>query len=186
MESRESVECKHDVTDAGPEEVQNERPGKVLINSRTIPPLQGKEKGYMLVIVNETFKKHVEREGARQDFQNIKEIGERLGFQILNKDNYMNLSKDETSEWLKIASEADHSACERFMIVVSSHGNEEMTGKVKEHAFYCADSKPYSTNSMIEMFNKCDKLTGKPKIFIIQACRGKCYYYCFILLFNNI
>ena len=136
------------------------------------------ERGYLLMIVNDRFKRQLNREGAHWDLIKMKEVARKLGFRLFNYDNERNLSKAETIQLLRRAQQADHSKCDSFMFMISSHGLEQPNVRARgkpDHALVCADDQLIFTSSILEMFNdeNCPSLKNKPKLFIVQACRGK-------------
>ena len=64
-------------------------------------------------------------------------------------------------------SERDFSKCSGLIITIITHGGE---GNV----LYSKDCKPVQLKELAEKFNsaECKALKNKPKIFIINACRG--------------
>ena len=60
----------------------------------------------------------------------------------------------------------DHTNRDCLAIVVMTHGEEEM--------IYARDDK-FPADDIIDKFrgNFCTTLAGKPKLFFIEACRGK-------------
>lgn len=60
----------------------------------------------------------------------------------------------------------EHSSYDSTIVVLMSHGNHG--------AIYGIDEEQVSISSLAELFNpsNCFALAEKPKIFIIQACRG--------------
>ena len=59
----------------------------------------------------------------------------------------------------------DFSKYDCFICVLMSHGGES-------HIIYGTDDIPNSINSLIKPFKDCKTMRGKPKLFIVQACRG--------------
>ena len=59
-----------------------------------------------------------------------------------------------------------HQAAESTVVCILSHGEEGY--------IFGADGKKFELDAIFELFDNtsCRHLLGKPKIFIIQACRG--------------
>lgn len=71
------------------------------------------------------------------------------------------------SDWLntiKEYSEKDHSEMDAFVCCILSHGEK---GTV-----FGVDGKPVQIRDLTQPFTRCSTLTGKPKLFFIQACQG--------------
>lgn len=135
------------------------------------------ERGYMLIIINEFFDIQDTRDGARCDLRNMRAIARKFGFRILNHKNDKDLTKQETMYWLNRAQETDHSKCDCFAFVISTHGYEKKNadaGGREDHALVCADEETIFTSTITDKFNddNCPTLMNKPKFFFIQACRG--------------
>ncbi|XP_045211959.2 uncharacterized protein LOC123563303 [Mercenaria mercenaria] len=136
------------------------------------------QRGYMFTIVNDQFARQSPRDGAHWDLLKMREIARKFGFLSLNYNQERNLTKSETMHLLSRARNTDHSDCDCFMFMISTHGLEQRNslkgGKV-DHALVCADDQLIFTSTIMDMFNdtNCPTLKGKPKIFYIQACRGE-------------
>ncbi|RLW09094.1 hypothetical protein DV515_00002589 [Chloebia gouldiae] len=85
-----------------------------------------------------------------------------LGFEVRLFDD---LKKDDVQQTIYEASMEDHSNADCFVCVFLSHGED---GNI-----FAYDDK-IEIQTITDMFrgDKCQSLVGKPKIFIIQACRG--------------
>uniref|UniRef100_A0AAX7UFD6 Caspase-6 n=1 Tax=Astatotilapia calliptera TaxID=8154 RepID=A0AAX7UFD6_ASTCA len=106
-----------------------------------------------------------DRVGTSADRYNLKERLKDLKFEVRCYDNYKQV--DVLDEITK-AAEEDHSDADCFLLAFLSHG--------EDNHVYCYDGK-ICIQDMMSMFkgDNCRDLVGKPKIFIIQACRGKLF-----------
>ncbi|XP_060682692.1 caspase-6-like isoform X1 [Hemiscyllium ocellatum] len=124
-----------------------------------------RRRGIALIFNNERFYWYLglpERGGTNADRFSLDKRLRELGFDVHVYDNY------KASEVLQIIHEvatSDHSDADCFLCVFLSHGENN-------HVF-AYDAK-ISLQEITERFrgDKCPSLVGKPKIFIIQACRG--------------
>ncbi|XP_009067765.1 PREDICTED: caspase-6, partial [Acanthisitta chloris] len=103
-----------------------------------------------------------DRRGTFADRDNLKRSLTDLGFEVRLFDD---LTTKAVMEQIYEASMDDHSNADCFVCVFLSHGEDDH--------IYAYDGK-IQIETVIDMFrgNKCQSLVGKPKIFIIQACRG--------------
>ena len=135
------------------------------------------QRGHMVLIVNDRFRRQSPRDGAKWDLQKTKQIASKLGFRVFNSNQCTNLTKRETISILRRAQNMDHSDSDCFMFVISTHGLEMPNPRAKgklDHVIVCSDDQLIFTSNILEMFNEknCPTLKNKPKIFFIQACRG--------------
>lgn len=136
------------------------------------------QRGHMVLIVNDRFRRQSPRDGAKWDLQKTKQIASKLGFRIFNSNHCTNLTKRETISILRQAQNMDHSDSDCFILVISTHGLEMPNPRAKgklDHVIVCSDDQLIFTSNILEMFNEknCPSLKNKPKIFFIQACRGE-------------
>ncbi|KFQ86375.1 Caspase-6, partial [Phoenicopterus ruber ruber] len=103
-----------------------------------------------------------DRRGTLADRDNLKRSLTDLGFEVRLFDD---LKVEEVLEKISEASEDDHSNADCFVCVFLSHGENDHV--------YARDGQ-IKIEAITDMFrgDKCQSLAGKPKIFIIQACRG--------------
>ncbi|KAL0970713.1 hypothetical protein UPYG_G00246220 [Umbra pygmaea] len=103
------------------------------------------------------------RHGSDVDEMNAKKVFSKLGYKVnVFKDQKVNQIED----LLQNVSQEDHSQSASFVCVLLSHGD---------------DGVIYGTDDTVELNkltgyfrgNCCKTLVGKPKLFFVQACRGK-------------
>lgn len=124
---------------------------------------------YVLVINNVNFyftKDPRPRNGASHDRDNIRAFVEEAGFEKFEE--HFDLTKrqmlDLFEETRLMEDLVEHDS---FICIIMSHGDEE--------GILAADSQSVPVDSIIAKFqgNKCPQLATKPKLFFLQACRGK-------------
>ncbi|XP_050966854.1 caspase-8 [Labeo rohita] len=117
--------------------------------------------GLCLIINNENFRRGKKREGSQKDVDSLKCVFEMLGFKV-------GIYKDQTTSEIKSlmnrCSKVLHEDC--FVCCVLSHGNE--------HGILGHEGGICPLNDITSPFDgvNCPTLIGKPKVFLIQACRG--------------
>ncbi|XP_056346764.1 caspase-6 isoform X2 [Oenanthe melanoleuca] len=122
-------------------------------------------RGVALIFNHERFNWRLmlkDRRGTTEDSNNLKRSLTDLGFEVRIFDD---LNAEDVQKKIDEASVDDHSNADCFVCVFLSHG-------VDDH-IYAFDDK-IKIQTITDMFrgDKCQSLVGKPKIFIIQACRG--------------
>ncbi|XP_045211958.2 caspase-7-like isoform X2 [Mercenaria mercenaria] len=137
-----------------------------------------KRRGHMVLFVNnQILNDDDHRKGADEDFRKMEEIRTKFGFELLNSDMTTNLSKLAMQMVLRKAQQIDHSDCDCFAIMVSTHGQKLSSPRNRTGDIYglsCADGQIMELSEIVKMFDDahCPTLEGKPKLFFIQACRG--------------
>ncbi|KAK3535936.1 hypothetical protein QTP70_021235, partial [Hemibagrus guttatus] len=121
--------------------------------------------GKCLIINNKNFAKHTgmaERNGTDVDAASVMKVFRELGFRTVIQND---LTVSQMKQILKSVSEEDHSKSAMFVCVILSHGDEGV--------IYGTDRFMQLTE-LTRLFrgDQCLSLVGKPKLFIIQACRG--------------
>nr|QDF63032.1 caspase-3C [Dugesia japonica] len=136
-------------------------------NSRELYPMNGKKLCY--IINNELFHKKsglTRRNGTNIDFKNIKITFEKLNFEIQWNDNCRSLEMIQNLQ--KISLKSDLKDYSIFVCVILSHGDEGIIYGFEDSV---------EINKLLAIFTEenCEALRDKPKIFLIQACKGdKC------------
>ncbi|XP_078397917.1 caspase-6-like [Cetorhinus maximus] len=127
--------------------------------------MKHKKRGIALIFNHERFFWYLNlpnRGGTNADKFNLERRLQELGFEVRAYDNA------KSSEMLQIIHEvatSNHSDADCFLCVFLSHG--------ENNHIFAFDAK-ISLQEITERFrgDKCPSLVGKPKIFVIQACRG--------------
>uniref|UniRef100_A0A8C3SPT1 Caspase-6 n=1 Tax=Chelydra serpentina TaxID=8475 RepID=A0A8C3SPT1_CHESE len=124
-----------------------------------------RRRGVALIFNHEQFYWHLtlpDRRGTLADRDNLKRSLTELGFEARCFDD---LKAEEVLQNIYDVSMDNHSDADCFVCVFLSHG--------EDNHVYAYDAK-IKVQTVTNMFrgDKCPSLVGKPKIFIIQACRG--------------
>ncbi|XP_028302066.1 caspase-6-like [Gouania willdenowi] len=124
-----------------------------------------KRRGLALIFNQERFFWRLgmnDRHGTNADRYNLEKRLRDLDFEVRAYDNF---KQEEVLERIGEAAEEDHSDADCFLLIFLSHG---------ENDFVYTYNGMISIRDITAMFkgDKCKSLVGKPKIFILQACRG--------------
>ncbi|CAB3248193.1 unnamed protein product [Arctia plantaginis] len=123
-----------------------------------------------LVILNQhTFKKTVyfknqqpaTRNGTDKDVSALKSLFGDLGFKVTV---FRNLEYDEIMKNLREVASKGHADTSCLFITILTHGD-------KGGELHAAD-RPYLLSDVLTIFEMEPTLVNKPKVFLIQACRG--------------
>ncbi|XP_065065462.1 caspase-3-like isoform X2 [Rhopilema esculentum] len=128
--------------------------------------MTSKPRGICLVLQNEEFdgdNPKKQRTGCL-DAALIKETFEGLHFKV---DQFFNLTAYEMFKKIKEYSKLSHKNFDCFVLCISSHG----TGR----SIYGKDWNTFTVKDIIKLFTgpACSSLSGKPKLFFINACRNE-------------
>ena len=121
--------------------------------------------GVALIINNEEFVRQADREGTGIDEKNLIQTFRYLGYTVeVHRDRTASQIKDIFDE---ISKRKDHSKHDSFVCCILSHG--------KEGQIYGSDSEIIEFSEIVGKLNgeSCKGLASKPKLFFVQACRGK-------------
>lgn len=122
-------------------------------------------RGLCFIINNSIFENEaLNRRGAEYDEPKLKALFEELLFDVHVANNLTgNQMRDAAIEVAGL----DHSAFDALVFIVMSHGSDhdQISG---------VDGRHVGIEELMSEFTatKCSKLQNKPKIFIVQACRG--------------
>ncbi|GFU38049.1 caspase-3 [Nephila pilipes] len=111
------------------------------------------------------FERNSPRPESEKDAERLEHDFKELNFDVYK---FENLSKSETVTVLEAVSKRDHSQKRYFVCCILTHGDQEKL---------CMRDKSIDVIDIFNHFTRlsCPSLSGKPKIFIIQACRGLKY-----------
>ena len=120
-------------------------------------------RGLGIIINNKNVTGKQTRNGAEEDGKTLQKLFEYLGFTTTL---YEDLTAADMEQTLKGVAESDHTKHSCLLVAILSHGEEE-------EKVYGTD-KTVSLIDLLKLFggSKCESLISKPKIFIVQACRG--------------
>ncbi|XP_061460771.1 caspase-1-like [Rhineura floridana] len=123
-----------------------------------------------LIICNIEFEHLSRRDGAEVDLVQMKTLLEGLGYSVETETNLC--SKDMASCLQRFAARPEHKTSDCTFLVLMSHGLRGVLCGVKSQG-ECSDILPIDT--IFSAFNNknCQALRGKPKVVVIQACRGE-------------
>ncbi|KAF5897768.1 caspase-8-like isoform X1, partial [Clarias magur] len=134
------------------------------INTDECYPMTQRPVGHCLIINNYNFEdtsRLFNRRGTDADKDALTEVFEKMHFSVEERRDC------SCSEMLKVVKEfsvKDHSKMDAFVCCILSHGEK---GTVLG-----TDGKPVPIRELTLPFAHCSNLTGKPKLFFIQACQG--------------
>lgn len=123
-----------------------------------------------MIICNINFAHLLERKGAEVDLAEMRQLLEGLGYTVeVEKD----LSSQEMEDCLqRFAARKEHKTSDSTFVVLMSHGLRDSLCGVDCQG---RDSNFLSIDTVFSTFNNrnCQALWRKPKVIIIQACRGE-------------
>mgnify|MGYP000276613970 CR=1 FL=1 len=122
--------------------------------------------GYCVIINNRQFQGNDEdyREGSEQDVERLRTLFELLRFEVIIK---RDLKRDQIKGVAQEYGGKNHDKFVAFVLIVMSHGDEK-------DIIFGVDNDSISVRQLMKEFQaeRCPSLKGKPKILIIQTCRG--------------
>lgn len=123
-----------------------------------------KYRGKALIFNHEFFNNEEleRRKGTEKDCADLVRVLTKLGFDI---NVHQDLCYKDILSTAEATARLDHKDNDCLLVVILSHGNR---------GFIHAKDAPYKLDSIWSLFtNKnCKSLAGKPRLFIVQACRG--------------
>ncbi|XP_026527462.1 caspase-1-like [Notechis scutatus] len=122
-----------------------------------------------LIICNIKFEYLNERLGAEVDLERMTLLLQDLGYNVETETNLN--SQGITTCLKKFAAREEHKTSDGMFVVLMSHGLQDSLCGVHSEG---EQSDIFSIKTVFSTFNNinCPALRGKPKVVIIQACRG--------------
>lgn len=123
-----------------------------------------------LIICNKEFDYLHNRHGSEVDLLGMQDLLENLGYSVVVKVNLTALEME--TELLQFAARKEHRSADSTFLVFMSHGVLEGICGIKH-----TEQEPdiLHDDTIFQIFNNrnCQSLRDKPKVIIMQACRGR-------------
>ncbi|XP_044766269.1 caspase-3-like [Coccinella septempunctata] len=128
-------------------------------------PRDGDDPGLVLIFNQEHFQGSNEtREGSEKDVQDIITCFGRLGFNIRKNHIFKDCSEKELFQKVDEVLNSDLSQINSVLVFILSHGGNCNLIHTSSNGFKLED--------LLSKFANCEALRGKPKMFVVQACKG--------------
>nr|AOR82888.1 caspase-2 [Apostichopus japonicus] len=139
-------------------------PVKTEYSKEEVYRMGSEPRGLALIINNRDFGNKMTRHGTDVDATNLRHIFVELHFNVDTKDN---LTALEMATYIREFAKMDHSTFDCVILAILTHG--------VEGALYGVDEKKLAVEDVFKYFDatRAPTLIGKPKIVILQACRGE-------------
>ena len=127
--------------------------------------------GHALIIVNQNFPEEKrQRKGAEKDTENLGTMFDLLNIKHFSKTD---LTSEQMEDEIEIfATKAAKTNPSIIFIAISSHGHSDYIFGIKPLPKKGEYYDTIAVTRIQELLNKYPKLTGVPKVLILQACRG--------------
>ncbi|XP_035382535.1 caspase-4-like [Electrophorus electricus] len=124
-----------------------------------------------LIINNVEFgNESMKRNGAQRDEENIDKLLTALGYEVVK---HANLSGKEMDEKIRdFAKRKEHADSDSTFVVIMSHGKRDAILGVNYGPSNTSDVLPVDNIYVHLNTSNCPSLRDKPKVILIQACRG--------------
>lgn len=138
-------------------------------DSPLVYPMKSKPHGIAILINIDVFDPSWpnldQRIGSKKDIENLQRLFDNLGYIIKIPTQLSRV--DILSELRNVAMKIDHSTYDSLVVSLMSHGEDDY--------IFCSDGQKLAINDVRAIFSNenCTALAGKPKLFFVQACRGK-------------
>lgn len=123
--------------------------------------------GFCVIINNVEFEYNILRPrlGSDADATRLSDVFSDLDYKVMIKRNLTSVEIRKLFQQISTSPDLEHH--DSLVVIVLSHGETE--------EFYGTDNQLVNIRVMLSYFNnrECPALKGKPKMFFIQACRGR-------------
>lgn len=128
-------------------------------------------RGPCLIINNVDFEADIfpQRKGSDEDARRFDDIFQQLGFKVFM---FRNQTADQMKKLFRDLSRECRKEHDALFVFILSHGSE--------HGIYGTDGIEVCLESeiLVNFDNRhCEAMVGKPKVFVLQACRGSKYHH---------
>ena len=126
--------------------------------------MKSSPRGLALIINNKVFSGRMKkREGTDLDVDGLTNLFHWLDYDVRL---FIDLKGTEMISVLRDVARLDHSSVDSLVVAILTHG--------VENELYGSDEELIPVAEVFKLFNgfNCPSLVGKPKVFLIQACRG--------------
>ena len=134
-------------------------------NTDKIYKMDSSPKGVAIIFNNVSYGKigYGDRHGSEKDVYKLKSLFEQIGFDTLCCTDY---EAEQAKQFLeKCATDEKYKDCDCIVVCVLSHG--------EEGGIIFLDGEVVPVMDLVEYVQKSSLYEEKPKLFFIQACRGK-------------
>ncbi|XP_070570941.1 caspase-8-like [Ptychodera flava] len=128
--------------------------------------MKNNQRGIAVIINNQKFENHLFRHGSEEDKKRLTDLLKKLHFSV---EVYTDQTIREIDDTMREVSRRDHSTNDCLVVCILSHGSgDKICGKDS------SGGRGVEIRELTRWFtaDRCRGLTGKPKIFFIQACKG--------------
>ncbi|XP_011136833.1 caspase-3 [Harpegnathos saltator] len=139
-------------------------------------PMRSNPRGLVLLITNIDYNlsKEKPRLSAQHDETNLKELFEQMGFKVIAKRDLT--GKDIKEAVKEFSRSSDLVKVDSCFVIISSHGTEDEKHHTEIQGVDSGrgDYEKVLCTEILDYFSvdACPQLSGKPKIFVFQLCRG--------------
>ncbi|KAL7300737.1 hypothetical protein TKK_0006715 [Trichogramma kaykai] len=147
------------------------------INHLGVYPMRSNPRGLVLIIANNCYTEEKDsRPSAEHDETNLRKLFTDMGFKVIT--HFDLTGEDILNKVQEFSKLPELRRVDSAFVIISSHGSGQIGHQETEILGIDYSSNDYKRVVCTNIMNyftseNCVNLTGKPKIFIFQTCRGK-------------